>query len=105
LLGTAKIKRKIQGAPGGILSFLNQLKQQANALQNKQIAELQNIEANTVATEWACQVTLKYLQDLAKHLSIITPEAPRFSLDGKTTSPWAGTLFPRSACPSEDRSV
>ena len=68
------------------MSFLNQLKQQASALQVKQTAELQNIEANTEATEWACQVAWKYLQDLAKHLSVITPDAPRFSLDGKT--PW-----------------
>ena len=68
------------------MNFLNQLKQQANALQNKQAVELQNIEANTAATEWACQSVWKYLQDLAKHLSVITPDAPRFSLDGKT--PW-----------------
>ena len=68
------------------MSFLNQLKQQANALQVKQAVELQNIEANTAATEWACQSVAKYLQDLAKHLSVITPDAPRFSLDGKT--PW-----------------
>lgn len=68
------------------MSFLNRLKQQASALQNKQAAELQNIEANTAATEWACRSVCKYLQDLAKHLSVITPDAPRFSLDGKT--PW-----------------
>lgn len=68
------------------MSFLNQLKQQASALQIKQTAELENIESNTEATQWACQVACKYLQDLARHLSVITPDAPRFSLDGKT--PW-----------------
>ncbi len=68
------------------MSFLNQLKTQANALQNQQTAQLQNFEANAEATEWACQVVLRYLQDLARHLSVITPDAPRFSLDGKT--PW-----------------
>lgn len=75
-----------QAKPGGTLSFLNQLKQQAATLQAQQNTELQNIEANTEATEWACQVACKYLQDLALHLSVIAPDAPRFSLDGKT--PW-----------------
>lgn len=68
------------------MSFLNQLKVQANALQNQQTARLQNFEANAEATEWACQTVWKYLQDLARQLSVLTPDAPRFSLDGKT--PW-----------------
>ena len=37
-------------------------------------------------SEAACHIVWKYLQDLAVHLSVITPPAPRFSLDGKT--PW-----------------
>ena len=68
------------------MSFLNQLKQQANALQSLQTVQLQNLEANAEATEWACQVVWKYLQDLARQLSVLTPDAPQFSLDGKT--PW-----------------
>ena len=68
------------------MSFLNQLKQQANALQTLQTANLLNLEANAEATEWACQVVWRYLQDLARQLSVLTPDAPRFSLDGKT--PW-----------------
>ncbi len=68
------------------MSFLNQLKQQANALQTLQTANLRNLEANAEATEWACQVVWRYLQDLARQLSVLTPDAPRFSLDGKT--PW-----------------
>ncbi|MES2952660.1 MAG: hypothetical protein V4858_29375 [Pseudomonadota bacterium] len=68
------------------MSFLNQLKQQATALQSQQTAQLQNFEANAEATEWACQVVWRYLQDLARQLTVITPDAPRFSLDGKT--PW-----------------
>lgn len=68
------------------MSFLNQLKQQANALQSLQTVQLQNLEANAEATEWACQVVWKYLQDLARQLTVLTPDAPRFSLDGKT--PW-----------------
>lgn len=68
------------------MSFLNQLKSQATALQSQQAVELQNLDANTAQTEVACEVVWKYLQDLARHLSVITPHAPRFSLDGKT--PW-----------------
>ena len=71
------------------MSFLNQLNVQANALQNEQAAGLQNFQANAEATEWACQTVWKYLQDLALQLSVLTPDAPRFSLDGK--SPWPAT--------------
>lgn len=68
------------------MSFLNELKSQATALQSQQAAELENFEANTAKTERACLVVWKYLQDLSRHLNVITPQAPRFSLDGKT--PW-----------------
>jgi hypothetical protein len=68
------------------VSFLNELKLQASALQSQQAAQLQNFEANTAQTEMACLVVWKYLQDLARQLSVIRPDAPRFSLDGKT--PW-----------------
>ena len=68
------------------MGFLKQLKEQANALQNLQTAQLLNLEANAEPTEWACQVVWRYLQDLARQLSVLTPDAPRFSLDGKT--PW-----------------
>lgn len=68
------------------MSFLNELKSQATALQSQQAAELENFEASTAKTERACLVAWKYLQDLARHLNVITPQAPRFSLDGKT--PW-----------------
>jgi len=68
------------------VSFLNELKSQATALQSKQAVQLENLEANTAQAEMACLVVWKYLQDLARHLSVITPQAPRFSLDGKT--PW-----------------
>jgi len=68
------------------VSFLNQLKQQAKELQDQQAVQLQNFEANTEETERVCHVVCKYLQDLARQLSVLTPDAPAFSLDGKT--PW-----------------
>jgi hypothetical protein len=68
------------------VSFLNQLKSQAKALQSQQ-GELQlNLEENTASTEAACRCALPYLDDLARQLNVIAPAAPKFSLDGKT--PW-----------------
>ncbi len=71
---------------GGRVSFLNQLKTQASALQTETSSKLDNIEANTVQTEMACKTTWLYLSDLAKQLEVIGPAGPRFTLDGKT--PW-----------------
>jgi len=68
------------------VSFLNQLKTQAKALQKEQGAQQLNLEENTARTEEACRFALPYLQDLARQLNVIGPAAPRFSLDGKT--PW-----------------
>lgn len=68
------------------MSFLNQLKSQANALRSQQSQAQLNFEENTAQTEEACRFALQYLHDLAKHLNVIGPKAPRFSLDGKT--PW-----------------
>ena len=68
------------------MSFLNQLKSQANALQNQQESQQQNLEANTTQTELACKTILTYLTELARQLNVIAPQGPRFSLDGKT--PW-----------------
>jgi hypothetical protein len=68
------------------VSFLNQLKTQAKALQKQQGEQQLNLEENTARTEEACRFALPYLQDLARQLNVIGPAAPRFSLDGKT--PW-----------------
>jgi hypothetical protein len=68
------------------VSFLNQLKTQAKALQTQQGQEQLNLEENTNQTELACRRVLPYLEDLARHLNVIAPAAPKFSLDGKT--PW-----------------
>ena len=62
------------------MSFLNQLKSQASALQSKQSQTQLNLEENTAQTEDACRFALQYLHDLAKHLNVIAPKAPRFSL-------------------------
>jgi hypothetical protein len=68
------------------VSFLNQLKSQANALKSQQSEAQQNLEENTSQTEDASRFALQYLQDLARHLNVIAPRGPQMSLDGKT--PW-----------------
>jgi hypothetical protein len=68
------------------VSFLNQLKSQAKALQTQQTESQFNLEENTAQAEEACRFALPYLQDLARQLNVIEPKAPRFTLDGKT--PW-----------------
>lgn len=68
------------------MSFLNQLKSQAHALQNKQSVQQTQHEANTRLTEAASKTTWFYLEELAKQLNVIGPSGPKLSLNGKT--PW-----------------
>ncbi|HMA07381.1 MAG TPA: hypothetical protein VKP68_05965, partial [Ramlibacter sp.] len=68
------------------MSFLNQLKTQANALQSRQGRVQHDLEESAAQTEVACRLVLNYLEDLARHLNVIEPAAARFSLDGRT--PW-----------------
>ena len=68
------------------MSFLNQLKSQAHALQSERTEQDLQLEESAAQTEAACAVVLPYLQDLARQLNVIEPPAPAFSLDGKT--PW-----------------
>ena len=65
------------------MSFLNQLKQQAQSLQSQQTAQVQDFSASTAATEAACQRLWHYLDDLHRQLNVIEPAAPMLSLDGK----------------------
>ncbi len=68
------------------MSFLNQLKSQAHALQSQAGLQQRDLEENTTRTEVACRSALNYLEDLARQLNVIEPPASRFSLDGRT--PW-----------------
>jgi hypothetical protein len=70
------------------MSFLNELKHQAQSLQDQQQGNQQSVAANTEVTEIACKVALKYLQDLCAQLNIILPPAHgSYSLDGKAQWP------------------
>ena len=68
------------------MSFLNQLKQQAQSLQTRQGDDLQQLAANTQATEAACKTVWHYFMELPRQLNVIEPAAASLSLDGKT--PW-----------------
>ena len=68
------------------MSFLQQLKSQASALQTQRSALDEQLEAKTAQVEQACRMVHSYLQDLARQLSVIEPAPAPFSLDGKT--PW-----------------
>lgn len=69
------------------MSFLNQLKQQAQALQTRQGDELQHLDAHTEATEAACKTVWHYFMELPRQLNVIEPAAVGLSLDGKSTWP------------------
>lgn len=73
------------------MSFLNQLKNQAKAVQHQRDAQGSVLEERIGVTEEACRRILSYLQDLAGQLSVIEPPAPRFTLDGRT--PWPAMKF------------
>ncbi|MGV3492921.1 MAG: hypothetical protein ACO1OY_03555 [Ramlibacter sp.] len=68
------------------MSFLHQLKTQAKALQAERVQQEQDLTERTSVTEKAGRLVLGYLQDLARQLTVIEPDGPAFSLDGKT--PW-----------------
>ena len=70
------------------MSFLSELKSQANALQQQQHGVQHDAAANLRSTELACQVALRYLQDLCVQLNVIKPPAVgAYSLDGKSAFP------------------
>lgn len=68
------------------MSFLNQLKTQAKALQTQRTEQDHELEERLQQTEAVCRTVHHYLQDLARQLAVIQPPGPAFTLDGKT--PW-----------------
>ena len=73
------------------VSFLNQLKTQARALQTQQERDFADLDKNTAETQRACDLIQHYLRDLAGQLSVLAPPAPKFTVDGKT--PWPAMKF------------
>ncbi len=69
------------------MSFLNQLKTQANALQSQQNQKQASNAAHAAKVDAACRTVQTYLEDLARQLNVIGPAGPAFTLDGKTRWP------------------
>jgi hypothetical protein len=70
------------------MSFLNQLKNQAQEVLDRQAGVQQDLAGITKTTEMACITAWKYFQDLCPQLSVLKPPAAgRYSLDGKTSLP------------------
>ena len=70
------------------MSFLNQLKNQAQTLREQEYGFHQDLAAVTLATENACITALNYLRDFCAQLNVIKPPAAgRYSLDGKVPFP------------------
>ena len=68
------------------MSYLQQLKRQAQARQAEQGVQQHGLESRAAATEAACQVVWNYLSELSRQLSVIEPTAQRLGLDHK--HPW-----------------
>ena len=68
------------------MSFLNQLKSQAQTMQAQQTADQQSQLQQVEAVERATHQAWRYLDELAAQLCVLQPDGPRLSADGKT--PW-----------------
>lgn len=69
------------------MSYLQQLKRQAQALQSEQGAQQQGVEASTQATEVACQRVWNYFNELVRQLNVIEPAATCLGLDQRSRWP------------------
>jgi hypothetical protein len=68
------------------MSYLQQLKRQAQALRSEQGAQQQGAEAHTEVTEQACKLVWTYFTDLVRQLNVIEPAATHLGLDKR--QPW-----------------
>lgn len=67
------------------MSFLNDLKKQADQVRAGQHLDSAAMEANLLATESACQLIFRYWVDLCKQLNVLQPTSTgRYAFDNKT---------------------
>lgn len=69
------------------MTFLNQLKAQAQQVQTAQQAQQQTVLVHTQAVENAVQTAWRYLDELARQLNVLSPDGPAWNLDGRTGWP------------------
>lgn len=68
------------------MSFLNQLKSQAQSLQAQATVDQHNKAQQTELVERVTHQIWRYLDELAAQLCVLQPDGPRLTADGKT--PW-----------------
>lgn len=68
------------------MSFLNQLRQQAQVKQTGQTRQSEDLARQGELTESACRSAWTYLTELARQLNVLEPPTGPLSLDGRT--PW-----------------
>lgn len=68
------------------MSFLNQLRSKAGALQTQQQRQDQDLEQNAARCDAASRTVQHYFGELARQLNILEPASPALTLDGRT--PW-----------------
>ena len=63
------------------MSFLDQLKSQANALQSQRSTQQQDLAGRIAQTEQACETIWRYFNELARQLNVIVPPGPTLSAE------------------------
>lgn len=65
------------------MSFLDQLKSQASALQSQQNVQQQDLASRITSTHQACETIWRYFAELARQLNVIVPDGPSMAIDGR----------------------
>lgn len=73
------------------VSFLNQLRNQAQQVQTAQQAAQQATQDHLQGVESACQTCWRYLDELARQLNVIAPEGPAYTLAPRC--PWPSMVL------------
>jgi hypothetical protein len=69
------------------VGLLDDLKAKADALRARHTVDLAAMERNTALTESACRSIFAYLNALAQHLNVLTPQSPvRFEIDPRNVA-------------------
>lgn len=85
------------------MSFLNQLRQQAQDKQTGQSRHSEDLSRQCELTESACRAAWAYLTELARQLNVLEPVTKPLSLDGRT--PWPATRQFQFRCDNRKKTL
>lgn len=85
------------------MSFLNQLKSQAQTLQSERQQRASDSSELLARCEAASKTIHHYFDDLVRQLQVLEPAGPRLSLDGKT--PWPAMKLTSFRCDARRKPV